>query len=292
MEVDRKRVLREFRGYVGAYDMRDPKIALKAAHTVRVARLAEDIARADGLDDHDVDLAWLLGMLHDIGRFEQVRRYGTFVDADSVSHAALGAQLLFEDGASLLRSFVAEDGDDELVRTAVACHSAYELPQGLDARTLAHCQILRDADKVDILRVNCQTPVRDIYPFGEEELAASALTPLVETYFFAHQTIPTAIKVQPADMIVGHVCLVWGLTRQRSYQLVVEQGFVFQMLGRRFLDPATAAAFERMDYHLRSWLAGEGLVVQDATSDKYGPGFIRVRNTGALHLPALHSDFG
>ena len=41
------------------------------------------------MDAADVDLAWLLGMLHDVGRFEQLRRYGTFIDADSTDHAQL-----------------------------------------------------------------------------------------------------------------------------------------------------------------------------------------------------------
>lgn len=261
MGVDRKRVLREFRGYVGAYDMRDPKIALKAAHTVRVARLAEDIARADGMGDHDVDLAWLLGMLHDIGRFEQVRRFGTFRDANSVSHAALGVELLLEDDRTLLRRFAPDDADDDVILEAVGNHSSYELPEGLDDRTLALSQVLRDADKVDILRVNCETPVGDIYPFGEDSLVASGMSPLVETYFFAHRTIPTAAKSLPADMIVGHVCLVWGLTTRRATELAVGQGYLFRMLNRRFDDPSTAAAMARMRYHMASWLAGEGLAV-------------------------------
>ena len=42
-------------------------------------------------------------MLHDIGRFEQIRRFGTFNDAQSVDHAEFGADLLFKEG--LIRKF-------------------------------------------------------------------------------------------------------------------------------------------------------------------------------------------
>ena len=55
-------------------------IILKKEHTYRVANLSEKIARSISdiydLSEGDVDLAWIIGMFHDIGRFEQVKRYG------------------------------------------------------------------------------------------------------------------------------------------------------------------------------------------------------------------------
>lgn len=98
MKIDRARCLKAFEGYVAAYDPADPKIALKVEHTYRVAELAERIAADEGLTAEDVGLAWLCGLLHDIGRFEQVRRYGTFSDARSESHAALGVHVLLDEG--------------------------------------------------------------------------------------------------------------------------------------------------------------------------------------------------
>ena len=100
MGVDRKRVLREFRGYVGAYDMRDPKIALKAAHTVRVARLAEDIARADGMGDHDVDLQilieadMLVNIYEDVPDDPAARRRMATSAGERVFRTKTGRQLL------------------------------------------------------------------------------------------------------------------------------------------------------------------------------------------------------
>ena len=95
---EKDEVRRQFAEYVRSYDAGDPKIALKTAHTYRVAAISEDIAHSLGLHDRDVSIAWLNGMLHDIGRFEQVKRYGTFIDADSVDHAQLGADILFGEG--------------------------------------------------------------------------------------------------------------------------------------------------------------------------------------------------
>lgn len=57
---------------------------LKYAHSLRVAALSERIAQSLSMEKEDIDLAWLIGILHDIGRFEQLRRYQTFFDYRSM----------------------------------------------------------------------------------------------------------------------------------------------------------------------------------------------------------------
>ena len=103
MSFDRARAEAVFDAFLAPYDPHDPKIALKAAHTRQVAATAGRIARDLGFPEGDQDLAWLLGLLHDLGRFEQVRRFGTFNDAVSASHARLSVELLRADGKALLR---------------------------------------------------------------------------------------------------------------------------------------------------------------------------------------------
>ena len=71
MKIERERVRETFREYTDAYDATDEKIKLKIDHTYRVAELCERIAKAEQMEKTEVDLAWLLGMLHDVGRFEQ-----------------------------------------------------------------------------------------------------------------------------------------------------------------------------------------------------------------------------
>lgn len=254
MIIDRERARRAFDGYVSAYDPSNPRIALKVEHTVRVADLCARIACSEGLD---ADLAWLCGLLHDVGRFEQVRRYDTFNDALSVSHAALGAQILF-DGADgrdpLVRSYVGEGTEDRLLRTVIATHSAYRLPRDLDGRTRAYCDVLRDADKVDIIQVNCVCPLRDIYGVTEDEMAASTLTPAIVEKFYEHRTIPRGVRQTPADVLVSHVCFAWELVYPQSRVAVREQGYLRQMLRRRFSDPRTQETFEEMGEHMRRCL--------------------------------------
>ena len=268
MEIDRERALAAFESYVDGFDMDDPKVSLKAEHTYRVADLAERIARAQLAGDEGAasvdraaDLAWLLGLLHDVGRFEQVRTWGTFNDAASASHADLGVKVLFEGfrGASpTIRDYVEDDSEDELVRTAVALHSSWHLPADQDERTRFYCQVLRDADKLDILQVNCTRPVEDIYGYPEEHMLRSELSEESASWFWRHSTIPRAARHHPADVLLGHICFIWDLCYPESYRIAVEQGFVFRMLERPWVRPDTREEFARMEAHLKSWLAEEG----------------------------------
>ena len=58
-----------FEAYLDEYDRADDKIHLKIVHTYGVVDAAEDIARRMGLDEEDVQLAKVIGLLHKYVRF-------------------------------------------------------------------------------------------------------------------------------------------------------------------------------------------------------------------------------
>ena len=261
MQIDRNHAGQAFTTYVSAYDPTDPKIALKVQHTWRVADLCQRIAQSLGLSPADVDLAWLLGLLHDVGRFEQVRVYGTFEDGKSVSHAALGAKVLFDGYAGqppTIRSYVDDPSGDELIRTTIELHSSWRLPQDQDERTRTFCQILRDADKIDILKVNCICSVESIYGISYQQMLESQLSPETESWFWRHSCVPRGARHFPADVLLGHICFMWEPVYPESIRAAVEQGYGFQMLERPWTRPETLAEFQRMDAHLRGWLRENG----------------------------------
>ena len=174
MIIDRERVKTTFAEYTSGYNATDPKIKLKIDHTYRVAELCELIARDLKLDEYETDVAWLTGMMHDVGRFEQIKRYNTFNDAQSVDHANFGADLLFKEG--LIDTYVDGFHDDKygtIVENAIRNHSAFRIDERLDDYTVMFCNILRDADKVDIFRVNVDTPAGEAYNVTNMDTAVS-----------------------------------------------------------------------------------------------------------------------
>ena len=252
--MDKEQARLAFETYVAAYDANNPRILLKSDHTLRVAKLCTRIAKGIGLGPQDCDLAWLVGLLHDIGRFEQVRRYDTFNDSISVSHAQLGADLLFEDDRSLLRRFVLTSAHDQLIHAAVSLHSAYRLPDELDMKTRTFCNILRDADKIDIIRVNRTCPIEDIYGVSAEQMRSSELSPTCIEHFYEHRCLPRGIRTYPADILLGHICFAWELVYPVSLKLLREQGYLAEMLTQRWELPQTQKDFDAMGRHMREAL--------------------------------------
>lgn len=126
-----------------------PMAALKIVHTGKVRAAMKMLGISIGLDNHALFLAELSGLFHDIGRFEQLRQFGTFVDAESVNHAALSARTVMEEG------FLKDLGpqDCSMVVKAIRRHNLKSVPPSSHWLEAVLTLLLRDADKLDIWRV-------------------------------------------------------------------------------------------------------------------------------------------
>lgn len=236
MKIDRNKVLAAFESYAKEYNLEDVKIRLKYDHTFRVAENAERIAGSLSLSPEDTDLAWLLGILHDIGRFEQLRRFGTFQDRVSVNHAALSADILFREG--LIERFREDRSEDALIEKAVRLHNVFRLPV-LTWREYTFCAILRDADKADILRVNCETPRTEIYDLPEEAFTESAMTDEVFESILTGVNVDRKYSKTGIDFILGHIAFVFGMVYPETLRIAQEQGYLEKLLAFESRNPDT-----------------------------------------------------
>lgn len=253
MKIDKAKVQQVFKEYTDRYDLADDKVRLKVEHTYRVAELCERIACAEKLSVQEQELAWLLGMLHDVGRFEQLRRFHTFVDAQSVDHAAFGADLLFREG--LIRGYVEETQEDALLETAIRLHSAYRLPEDLDVRTRKFSNILRDADKIDILKVNVEFPLEEIYNTTTGKLRQEEISEEVLQSFYEHHAVLRSLKKTSVDNVAGHCSLVFELVFPESLRIVREQDFIWKLLNYQTDNPKTAQQFAGMKLEMEQFLS-------------------------------------
>ncbi|OGV57063.1 MAG: hypothetical protein A2X49_06990 [Lentisphaerae bacterium GWF2_52_8] len=123
-------------------------IEIKWKHSFEVCGLCADFARGIGLPPEKVNLAEAAGLCHDVGRFEQYTRYGTFMDQKSENHAILAVKILRDTHAL---SHIPQDEAESLL-LAVENHNKAILPR-LPGDASVVCRILRDADKLDIWRI-------------------------------------------------------------------------------------------------------------------------------------------
>lgn len=266
--IDRTRAAAAFKTYTDAYDAANPRIALKIEHTYHVAEACDAVAREQGWSPQDIDLAWLCGLLHDMGRFEQLRRWDTFKDAESVSHAALGVEVLFGEtpadapAATSIRDFIDDPVEDELIRASIAYHSDFRLPAQLDERTRRFCDIVRDGDKIDIMRTIADSTVDTILKVNEDAFLASRFSMPALTAFDERRCVARDERDEPADYLVGLICFMFELVYPASRALACEQGDIYRLLDapfgilRPFTDPATQATWKRLKNEMRAWLAG------------------------------------
>ena len=228
MRIDRQRVKEQFASYTRGYDPEDTKIALKIAHTYRVADYCEQIARSIGLTDDEVEFAWLSGMLHDIGRFEQVKRYNTFLDSQSVDHAEFGAELLFGENG-FIGDYIDDSSWDPMLEIVIRQHNKYRMDAAISGKTLVFCNILRDADKVDIFRVNVETPMEEIYNVSSDVLFSSGVSEKVMEQVRERHAINRDIMNSPAEHLIGHIALTFELVYEKSREIAKEQGYLYKM---------------------------------------------------------------
>ncbi len=94
LHIDFEAAKAAFETYLDEYDRTDDKIHLKIVHTYCVVECAEEIATRMHLGQEDVQLAKIIGLLHDIGRFEQIRRFHSFERGKPMDHAVVMASEL------------------------------------------------------------------------------------------------------------------------------------------------------------------------------------------------------
>jgi putative nucleotidyltransferase with HDIG domain len=250
--IDREKIVRVFNDYVKNFDQEDGKVRLKIEHTLRVAELSDRIAKSLNFTKEDTDLAWLIGMLHDVGRFEQLKDYGTFNDAKSINHAHYGVKLLFEKGH--IRDYMEDVYYDDLIETAIWYHNVFILPDNLDDKSKIFCNVIRDADKIDILKVNVEIPMETIYGISDKEIKQAVVTEEVMESFLEHHAVNHKLKKSPIDHIVGHASLAFELVFPISLEIVEEQGYLVKMLDYNLENKVTQNQFQVLNNDMQQYI--------------------------------------
>lgn len=142
-----------FDNYIRQFVAKNKKMSqnfqVKIDHTGQVCQLIKDIGRSEKLSEEDLRLAEITALFHDIGRFEQFKEFGTFADAKSENHAELGIRILKENRTL---EMIPPAMNDLIIRV-ILYHNRRFLPEGETDQCLFYSKLLRDADKLDILRV-------------------------------------------------------------------------------------------------------------------------------------------
>jgi putative nucleotidyltransferase with HDIG domain len=219
-----------FEDYVARFSSNEAAVQenvnLKIEHTRMVRKEILDIGRSLELPNGDLRLAEAAALLHDIGRFEQYSRYRTFADHRSEDHGVLGVKVIEKE--NILEMLTAEDAD--IILRAVGCHNRAQLPEGESSRCLLFLKLLRDADKVDILRV-----VTEYYRSSENGRKRSIELDLSDENRVSDNIYEALMKGRTAcmadletlnDFKLLQIGWVYDLNYPRTFQLVSERQYL------------------------------------------------------------------
>ena len=212
----------EFRKYVSNYNPDDFKISLKINHSFRVAEYARILAKELGVNE---DFSELIGLLHDIGRFEQIRRYDTFDDRKSIDHADLGAEILAEN--NYVANYCDEEYKMQVIIDAVRNHNKYKIDDKIAGEELVYCRIVRDADKIDILNYMDYEDVNQLYM--SDTLLTSKISDEVMDEMVSGIVVNRYKSKTKIDSFVSEIGFIYDINYSKSIEIIKKNNSINKM---------------------------------------------------------------
>ena len=222
---------KSFQEYLKNYDINDGSIALKIKHTYEVVKKSEYIANGLRLDKENIELAKIIALLHDIGRFEQIKEFGEFNDK-KIEHAEFGVKVLFDNG--LIIKFMDENKYDNIIYKAIYNHNKYKIEENLNEKELLQCKIIRDADKLDNFRVKEKDKLEDMFPkiYNEKTINYETISEKVYEDFMQHKCIKLEDRKTIIDYWVCVIAFIFDLNFNISLQYVKENNYIDILVNR------------------------------------------------------------
>ena len=255
MKIDIKKAKQEFKEYVKNYDPEDKQVKLKIEHIERVSQLAKNMAKELKLSEEDIALAELIGLLHDIGRFEQIRIYHTLVDKKNINHGEFGAKVLFEN--DLIRKFIETDEFDEIIKLAIVNHNRDKIEEGLTERQLLHAKLIRDADKTDIFYLLITGEEKTIWEtdnMNNEIVTNEIYREFIEDRHINYKNMETS-----GDILVAHFAYIYDLYFKPTRRIFKDKKYVDQLYNRfNFTNKDTAEKFKVIHEKAKQYIEEKG----------------------------------
>lgn len=206
-----KKYINIFENYVSNYNKEDVLIEKKRTHSYRVAIHAAKIAQSIDLNQEQIDIAYICGLFHDIGRFEQAKQSHTYDDRFFQDHGDYGAKVL-EDK---LASEITQDKKiQNIIILATKYHNKYAIGQVSEEEEL-YCKIVRDADKIDIME----------YQINEIDGTYSLDKEVVQS-ILEHKLCKNGIVNNKLDHLLRMMCFIYDMHYDYSLRYIIDNGIL------------------------------------------------------------------
>ncbi len=203
---------------------------MKYDHTEQVVIEARGIADSLKLPHKERELVLIAAILHDVGRYRQLDEYGTFSDKKSVDHGDLSRDIV--EATPTLR-FLNEKAR-EIVYTSIAAHNKLSVPNGLTPVADRVTRIIRDADKIDILRllaahyrepVERRNPVVEMSLPDEPTVRADILDQLID-----ERSVVVDALANTTELKILQLSWLYDINYLWTFQVLEKRGYVKRVI--------------------------------------------------------------
>lgn len=213
-----------FDKYIENYDMNTKEIRYKYYHSYRVEKLMGTLSDSLNLNPKEKEIAELIGLLHDIGRFEQIKKYGRCSDvATKCDHADESCIYLFDENH--IRDFIVENDYDEIIKDSVKNHNKFQIDKKVKGKNLFFAKMIRDMDKVDIYRVISEEYK---HTFDKEEISSNVILS-----FKNKKTVDNIDRKTETDGIISQLAFVFDINFKESFRILKDTKYLdnyFEMI--------------------------------------------------------------
>lgn len=231
---------KQFIKYTEGFDLENENIKRKQLHSLRVMAISEDIAKTLKLSKEEIDLATLIGLLHDIARFEQYTQFQTYNDLQSFDHGDYALKILEKD----IRKYIKISQYDEIIKIAIKNHNKYQIEEGISEEDILFAKVIRDADKIDII----YEAVEMFWNGVESQINKTKISENVEAQFRNGKQIKrekNEVKGQNIDRVLGVIAFIFDINFKESFKILKEQDYINKIFDRfNFEDKETKDKIE------------------------------------------------
>ena len=229
--IDFKHAMKAFKKYLEQFDSQYGKIDLKTRHTYGVVKASEYIANKLNLNNEDIELTKLIALLHDIGRFEQIKQSDSFIDNKDMDHAILGNDILFKN--NLIRDFIEDTQYDNIISKAILNHNRLYIEDGLTERELLHAKIIRDADKTDNFRVKAEENFENIMDNSSKDILENdIISNNIFNDFMNSKIIVREDRKTYMDFWVSYIAFIFDYNYKFGLEYIKEMNYINTIVDR------------------------------------------------------------
>lgn len=226
--IDLEKARIEFLEYVKQFDVNNSNIERKINHSIRVKEISRKVAEKIQLQEEKIKLAELIGLLHDIGRFEQYTQYKTFNDYESIDHGDYGIEILKK--KDYLRKYIKTDKYDNIILKAIKNHNKFQIENGLTPEELIYAKLIRDADKLDIFYEATDM----FWKENIEEIESGIISKDIEEQIKNRKVIKRekGRNYKRIDKVLSTIAFIFDLNYKESFIILKENNYINEGLNQ------------------------------------------------------------